>query len=53
MKTVVIKTIEGKAVAMLIQQPEHKDADFDELVTALILTLANHTGLQLTQETTI
>lgn len=52
MKTVVIKTTDGKVVAMLVQQAEHTDRDFDEVVMALILTLANHTGLQLTRETT-
>ena len=52
MKTVVIKTTDGKVVAMLVQQAEHSDDDFDMTVVALCLTLANHTGLQLTKETT-
>lgn len=52
MKTVVIKTLDGKVVAMLVQQAEQTDKDFDELCMALILTLANNTGLQLTTETT-
>ena len=50
MKTAVIKTIEGNTVATLVQQAEHSDKDFEEVVMALILTLANHTGLQLTKE---
>lgn len=52
MKTVTLKTLEGKVVAMLVQQPEHTDRDFEEVVMALILTLANHTALQLTKEET-
>ena len=51
MKTVIIKTTGGKVVAMLVQQPELNDTDFDELATALLLTLANNTGLQLVKET--
>jgi hypothetical protein len=50
MRTVVIKTIDGRHVATLVQQAEHNDRDFEEVVMALILTLANHTGLQLTTE---
>ena len=49
MKTVVIKTTDGKVVAMLVQQAEQTDTVFDELVTALIITIANDTGLQLTK----
>jgi hypothetical protein len=52
MKTVIIKTADGKVVAMLVQQPEQDDKMFDDLVMALILTIANDTGLQLTKETT-
>ena len=52
MKTTIIKTEGGKVVAMLVQQPEQTDKDFEELVMALILTLANNTGLALTKETT-
>lgn len=48
MKTAIIKTTGGKVVAMLVQQPELSDADYAELKTALMLTLANYTGLQLT-----
>lgn len=53
MKTAVIKTEAGKVVAMLVQQPELNDKDFNELVMALVLTLANYTGLQLTVEETL
>lgn len=53
MKTVIIKTQDGRVVAMLVQQPNvQNDKDFDELVMALLLTLANNTGLQLIKETT-
>lgn len=52
MKTVIIKTDGGKVVAMLVQQPEQTDKVFDDLVMALILTIANDTGLLLTKETT-
>jgi hypothetical protein len=52
MKTVIIKTADGKVVAMLVQQAEQDDKLFDDLVMALILTIANDTGLQLTKETT-
>jgi hypothetical protein len=52
MKTVVIKTVDGKVVAMLVQQPEQTDQSFEELCVALLLTIANDTGLQLTRETT-
>jgi len=52
MKTVIIKTDGGKVVAMLVQQPEQDDTMFDDLVMALILTIANDTGLRLTKEIT-
>jgi hypothetical protein len=53
MKTVIIKTEDGRVVAMLVQQPAvQTEQDFDELATALLLTLANNTGLQLVKETT-
>ena len=53
MKTVIIKTEDGRVVAMLVQQPKvQTEQDFDELATALLLTLANNTGLQLIKETT-
>ncbi len=52
MKTVTIKTLGGKVVATLVQQPELSDKDFEETKMALILTLANMTGLQLTVEET-
>ena len=50
MKTTIIKTEGGKVVAMLVQQPEQTDKDFEELAVALLLTLANNTGLQLVKE---
>jgi hypothetical protein len=49
MKTVHINTDSGMAVAVLIQQPEQDDQMFNDLVMALILTIANDTGLQLTK----
>jgi len=49
MRNVYITTAQGNAVAMLIQQPEQDDKMFDDLVMALILTIANDTGLQLTK----
>jgi len=53
MKTVIIKTEDGRVVAMLVQQPSvQSDTEFDELVMALLLTLANNTGLKLVKETT-
>ncbi len=53
MKTVIIKTEDGRVVAMLVQQPKvQDDKEFDELTMALLLTLANNTGLQLIKETT-
>ena len=52
MKTVIIKTADGKVVAMLVQQAEQDDTMFDDLVMALIITIAGDTGLQLTKETT-
>ena len=52
MKTVHIKTEDGSVVAVLVQQPEQLDKMFDDLVMALILTIANDTGLRLTKETT-
>ena len=52
MKTTIIKTTGGNVVAMLVQQPEMSDKDFEETKMALILTLANMTGLQLTIEET-
>ena len=52
MKTVTINTLDGKVVATLVQQPELSDKDFEETKMALILTLANMTGLQLVVEET-
>jgi hypothetical protein len=52
MKTVIIKTVDGALVCMLLQRPELSDKDFEEVKLALILTLANMTGLQLTTEET-
>jgi hypothetical protein len=52
MRVVRISTAQGNAVAMLIQQPEQDDKMFDDLVMALIITIANDTGLPLTKEET-
>lgn len=52
MRTVIIKTTGGALVAMLVQRPELSDRDFEEVKLAMILTLANMTGLQLTTEET-
>ena len=50
MKTAIIKTESGKVVAMLVQQPELSAKDYEEIKLALLLTLANNAGLQLTLE---
>jgi hypothetical protein len=47
MRTVHINTDSGMAVAVLIQQPEQDNKMFDDLVMALIITIANDTGLHL------
>ena len=52
MKTVTLKTLQGKVVAMLVQQPELSAKDYEEIKLALLLTLANNAGLQLTLEET-
>lgn len=52
MRTVHINTDSGMVVAVLIQQPEQDNKMFDDLVMALILTIANDTGLRLTKEET-
>lgn len=54
MKVVIIKSVDdGRVVAMLVQQPKvQTEQDFDELCMALLITLANNTGLQLIKETT-
>jgi hypothetical protein len=53
MKTVIIKTEDGRVVAMLVQQPNvQTDKDFDELAMALLLTLLTNTGLNLIKEET-
>ena len=49
MKTVRI-TANDKVIATLAQPPELSDKDYEELKTALVLTLANWTGLQLSME---
>ena len=49
MRTVYISRADGTDVATLYQQPEQDDKMFDDLVMALILTIANDTGLQLTK----
>ena len=52
MKTAIIKNAQGKVVAMLVQQPELSDENYEEIKLALLLTLANNAGLQLTLEET-
>ena len=52
MKTAIIKTESGKVVAMLVQQPELSDKDYEEIKLALLLTLANNAGLKLSLEET-
>ena len=52
MKTAIIKNAQGKVVAMLVQQPELSEKDYEEIKLALLLTLANNAGLQLTLEET-
>lgn len=52
MRTVHISTEQGMAVATLYQQPEQTDKMFDDLVMALIITIANDTGLLLTKTET-
>jgi hypothetical protein len=49
MRNVYITTAQGNVVVMLIQQPEQDDKMFDDLAIAIILTIANDTGLQLTK----
>lgn len=50
MKTVIIKTKDGALMGMIVQRPELSDKDFEEVKLALLLTLANMTGLQLATE---
>jgi predicted metal-binding membrane protein len=42
--------IQGITVAVLVEQETLKGRDFDELCTALLLTIANQTGEQVTKE---
>ena len=52
MKTAIIKTESGKVVAMLVQQPELSNENYEEIKLALLLTLANNAGLKLSLEET-
>jgi len=47
---VVTMRINGTTVAMLVEQLTLYGDDFDELCTALLLTIANQTGEQVTKE---
>jgi len=47
---VVTMRIQSRAVAVLIEQETLKGQAFDELCTALLLTIANQTGEQVTKE---
>ena len=47
---VVTMRINGITVAVLIEHEKLKGRDFDELCTALLLTIANQTGEQVTKE---
>ncbi len=47
---VVTMRIHGITVAVLVEQETLKGQAFDELCTALLLTIANQTGEQVTRE---
>lgn len=47
---VVTMRIKGITVAVLVEQETLKGQAFDELCTALLLTIANQTGEQVTKE---
>ena len=47
---VVTMRMQGITVAVLVEQETLKGRDFDELCTALLLTIANQTGEQVTKE---
>jgi hypothetical protein len=49
MKNIVMK-IDGVIVAVLVQPPSLSNDAFDEIATALLLTLANQTGKQIIKE---
>lgn len=47
---VVTMRINGITVAVLVELPSLQGKAFDELCTALLLTIANQTGEQVTKE---
>ena len=47
---VITMRIHGITVAVLVEHEQLKGRDFDELCTALLLTIANQTGEQVTKE---
>lgn len=47
---VVTMRMQGITVAVLVEQETLQGRDFDELCTALLLTIANQTGEQVTKE---
>lgn len=47
---VVTMRLQGITVAVLVEQETLQGRDFDELCTALLLTIANQTGEQVTKE---
>lgn len=49
MKTVAMK-IDGITVAVLVEHELLQGKDFDDLCTALLLTIANQTGKQVSKE---
>lgn len=49
MKVVTMK-IDGITVAVLVEQETLQGKDFDELCTALLLTIANQTGKPVSKE---
>jgi hypothetical protein len=47
---IVTMKIEGMTVAMLVEQYTLQGKDFDDLCTALLLTIANQTGKPVSKE---
>jgi hypothetical protein len=47
---VVTMRIQGITVAVLVEQETLKGKEFDDLCTALLLTIANQTGEQVSKE---
>lgn len=52
MKTVAMK-IDGITVAVLVEHETLQGKDFDELCTALLLTIANQTGKPVSKEESV